>query len=543
MLNVNNVSRKAVSFGVSKIPEAGEILSTLLEALWPEDEDSVWSQIKDQMESFVNQKLDTLVFDQVTGKLNDLRLVLHDYREAVADSTTNLSYITENFNVASGQFNAMQDDFKTPGHEFLLLPLFAQMVNLHLALLRDGALYGASWGWDPKIVVDITNRIERFSAADVAWAVQWYHTGIAGLAGVPENVSEDAHIGNMPLWNLLGPTKTAHRTSKQWNIDNTYRRQMALQVMDFAYYWPYFSPRKGLAPKMTREIYSDVQGTADFHRQIEPDSTTHDRLSWVNIWAWDWPYGIQTSDRPEWNPLSPSEASPTAGSASGALGPPPHGCSEPVTVSNPVVEVHGRSGDLVNSVGLSFRDGTKVDCGGYAGGTPFSWSFDGHVLSQIYSTGAGHANILESMVFGFRLEDSYDEIRPSDATAIAARMHSADYLIAWGQADESQATGGGALAWGYDAVDNRPALTFNGRTIMHWNVLGDDSLSWTDQPAGDSRQPTPFAAELSFFCGDGSPLPGDQISGWLQMVESGERYPTSGRIPRDNTLASDPREG
>ena len=145
---INKAIRMAVIAGTKQIPEAGALISGLVGVLWPESGKDTWEQIKGQMEALINKKLADFKYQEVKDFLTGLKNVINDYTQALRDtSNSSASYITEKYNVAFGHFEAASPHFMSKDYEALLLPLLAQMANLHLALLRDGVNYGAGWGW------------------------------------------------------------------------------------------------------------------------------------------------------------------------------------------------------------------------------------------------------------------------------------------------------------------------------------------------------------------------------------------------------------
>jgi hypothetical protein len=66
--------------------------------------------------------------------------------------------------------------------------------------------------------------------------------------------------------------------------------------------------------------------------------------------------------------------------------------------------------EYVELVPFTFKDGRQTnECGGnYPGGDPFSWSFEGHILSFIWIFGVSEFyKSADCVVYGFRYEDSY----------------------------------------------------------------------------------------------------------------------------------------
>ncbi len=177
---------------------------------------------------------------------------------------------------------------------------------------------------------------------------------------------------------------------------------MTLLVLDLAYYWPYFDPTKGEPPKLTREIYSDPYGSAKASENpINVDASTKARLSGLTIWAGNWIDAIQQG-------FGGGELGSRKGNQKGGSQGSPKGWNGMITADNPVVEVIGHAGEVVGGIRLIFKDGTATNpCGGYSGS--FYTSFlQGHVLLSLYVSGENRFyGVAETVICGFRLEDSY----------------------------------------------------------------------------------------------------------------------------------------
>lgn len=391
-MNTENAVREVVILAVGEIPEAGGIIAGLVGILWPESQEDIWGQIKDKVEALINKKLADYEYQQVQEDLAGLHNVLKDYGHALQHSQSNLTFISEKYNVALGQFEASQPHFMSKGYEVLLLPLLAQMANLHLALLQDGVNYGSSWGWTPETVTDMKTMLTESIKSYGDWVTKWYRTGY-----------DEVRI----------PQSGKHLRTIQWAARNKYVRGMTLQVLDIAFYWPYFDPAKqnGSVPKLTREIYSDPRGTAD-DNPIDIDVAAKTSLTELSIWGWDRIDAVQQGfGGGALGPRMGNERrSDGRGGWSGGSNKPPHGWTGSISTDNPVVEVNGPSGDIVNSMRLKFKNGNQTNLcdGNYPGGSSFAWSFDGEILSRIYISGPSRFyGSAECVIFGFRFADSY----------------------------------------------------------------------------------------------------------------------------------------
>ena len=113
--------------------------------------------------------------------------MVQDYLTAADPANGNPGfYISDKFNVALGQFEFCQPHFQFPGYEVLLLTDFAQYANLYLGLLRDGILYGKTWGWADSAVQELQTTMTKFldpagptEDSFVSYVSHWYEYGKA----------------------------------------------------------------------------------------------------------------------------------------------------------------------------------------------------------------------------------------------------------------------------------------------------------------------------------------------------------------------------
>jgi hypothetical protein len=379
-----NFIREMVLAGLSKIPVAGEIIEALVGFFWHSQTD-IWGEIKAQVEALIAQKIADYEYGRVTDALTGLGKVLSDYSQAVTHNYT-ADEIRGYFISARTQFDAAQPSFMAQGYELLLLPLLAQLANMQLALLRDGVVHGKDWNFSDADIADLHTSLKTQIDTYGSWVDKWYAWGNT---------------------NVLHPAPRTYsiRETTTWAANNAYVRGMTLGVLDHKFYWSSFDPTNNPdgknVPKNTREIYSEPEGTSHTPHAVAPPNA---KITALNVWGWDRLDGVQAAYGGQW--------SPRQGDQGGGSNQPPHGWSGPVPDDDPLTSVSGRSGDIPNSMQLTFKSGkqTNVIGGGQgSGAVQYSHSFDGHQLSSIQIMGvAGDPyNSADCVIFGFRLTDSY----------------------------------------------------------------------------------------------------------------------------------------
>jgi hypothetical protein len=386
---IQDVVRSIIVAGLSQTPYVGWLASTLTNALWPPSGENIWQEIEANVEALIGQQLSQYTQQQVTEDLTGLQNVLADYNTAVKDSAGNPSFISENFVTARGQFDAIRPHFMAAGNEVLLLPLMAQMANLHLVLLRDGVQFGKSWGWNDQEVADTETQLKARISDYTSWVSTWYANGMSALSG------------------------------SSWQTQNAFARQMTLGATDFAYYWPSFDPRTNpggrVPPVPTREIYSDPIG---YEQDYAPNPTAAPATTLSNLSIYGFNMlgslpivvGARTAYSGVWGPLMGYFGNPYV------LAQPPFGWSGAISAANPIVETGGNAGPGGPNNGgwisawFKFKDGTVINCGHPNMSTTYDLSYPGHILSGVTVLApapGGWGVTVDGIVYGFRLEGAY----------------------------------------------------------------------------------------------------------------------------------------
>lgn len=393
----NNAAEQSIAGILGAVPDVGPLLAALVYIFWPSSQEDIWAEIEQQVEQLINQKIDQLVYQQVQDDLSGLQNALNDYLAAI--QTGDLNTIPIYWITADTAFDEALPHFQSAGYELLLLPLFAQFANLNLSLLRDGVLSGASWGWNVSdqqmIAKKLTNAVSNFTQ----YANQTFQTG---------------------LKNVINSTQPNGHNTEPFQTVNNFVRQMTLSVLDFVTMWPYFDASTYPNPVtiyLSREIYSDPVGTADDSGQIVLPTNPTQPIKQITVWGWDRIDAVQLL-YPEGG--GPDGVTQTArmGDQDGGSNKPPYGGVLDVS-SNPVTTAAGLSGDILNAFQFTFQDGsTTPQMGGnYPGGSPFSFSYTGEILSSIHINGVSNSyKSADCAIFGFK----YPPNTPPSLDAIRA---------------------------------------------------------------------------------------------------------------------------
>ena len=388
----NNAARTAVATGLGYVPVAGEILSALVDIFWPDTQEDVWDEVKEQVEALIDQKIGDLVSQQVRDDLAGLSkstiLYLHALKNGNIEDTKVQWIVTRN------SFAVALPHFQSPEYKVPLLGMFAQFANMYLAILRDGVAFGKGWGMNDaehkQLVTDLQSTIEDFRK----YAIDTYYVGRQraidlGVAKDPENYQRDCMY---------------------FASSNAYDREMALTVIDYMRTWDYFDVSKypdGTKVELTREIYSDPMGTcADSKGILLHEVTPANLPTNITVWAYDRIDAVQVTYPAGGGPDGITKTERMGGD--GGSNQPPHGGTFNIPPDNPITKVWVSWGDVVEAMEFEFSDGTKTHrMGKLSGDKHHYWTYELESLSSIRISGKSvFYGSAENIVLGFKFWQS-----------------------------------------------------------------------------------------------------------------------------------------
>jgi hypothetical protein len=383
-ISYSSITEDIVEGSLAEIPYVGHILSDLVPTLWPGEDNQVWEEMESQVQALIEQDINQLVYNTVLGNLTGFKSDMNDYLDAV----NNGGNISDNWTSALYVFDEQLPNFQIPGSEVLLLPLWAQAVNLYLSLLRDGVLFGVSWGWTSDYQQSIAAKLSAAIPPFVAYGKQYFQQGVDQIIAKTAKNDDDCQ-----------PFRSV----------NAFVRQMTFSVSDYGELWPFFDPThfpNPIAVHLGREIYSDPVGSCTDSGNIVLPLGPAKPPNQITVWAWDRIDAVQ-SKYPSGQGPGAETTTPRMGDTDGGSNQPPHGGVFDVQ-NNPVVVANGSAGTILNKFNFTFKDGTTSgklggsdNTGG--GGTGFSFSYDGHILSSIHINGiSNYYGSADCAVFGFK---------------------------------------------------------------------------------------------------------------------------------------------
>jgi hypothetical protein len=224
---------------IEQVPLLGKAVEIVHNIIFTPDH---WEEVKANAEAMVNSKISEAIYSVLQGNLQGLSTNLTEYFEATIHSKDNPQYIGQKFMVAQGGFNQSVPLFQqgSDDQRVLLLPLFAQVVNMHLILLREGAISGGEWGFTEQIQADLKQTLARRTIEYGQYVTATYQAG----------------------WRA--GEKQATNCVESFNATyGKYHREMTLNVLEYAELWQYLASPVPVTPPLNfdREIYSDAFGS------------------------------------------------------------------------------------------------------------------------------------------------------------------------------------------------------------------------------------------------------------------------------------------
>ena len=406
----SNTAMVTIASFLGMVPEVGSLLNGLVYILWPSDQQDVWDQIKDQVQQLIDQDLTELIKNLENQTLQGLKNDIGDYEDAIA--TQDSSNISTNWRSANQNFGLSIPQFQVADYEVALLPYFAQAVNLHLALLRDGVLHGKDWGWTDADVFSAKQQLVD--------AIDQYNQYVGDTFNQENQKRFDAFsnaerdylvfcANNPPMDYSLG----IHYNVTAWNAYNNFVQYMTLHVLDFWKMWPSFSGGP-VQVVLDREIYSAACGSSDY--AVIPgtpwSSMPTQPISQIEVFAGDRIDGILLTYPAGGGPNGQTQVVAGKITDSGDT----H--TTFATAVNPLVGVSVWFGDVVGALQCDSSDGTFTNVGRDIPSSKNTWYLPappGEIISSVYINGTDQsyqsANLI---IFGYQ----YQRKTTADLTAL-----------------------------------------------------------------------------------------------------------------------------
>ncbi|MED3069644.1 insecticidal delta-endotoxin Cry8Ea1 family protein [Bacillus thuringiensis] len=284
---------------IEKIEGIGPVftaLSAILPVLWPPNTptpERVWNDFMTNTGSLIDQTVTTEVRNQANAMMADVKENLYRYTSSFnawkGTPTNNPNYpnylaaVIREFGLVEAKLRSAAAYFSNRvGYELLLLPIYTQVANSHLLLIRDGLIFANEWSL-ARSGDELYKEFYRYTSIYISHGIKYYNEGLNTLKN-----------RNVP-----------------WGTFNDYRREMTIQILDIMSLFSSYDARKypadrtdtTILPKteLTREIYSALLDSPPNKpiAQLEESLTRDVHLfTWLkNVEFWTFNYNMYPDTR------------------------------------------------------------------------------------------------------------------------------------------------------------------------------------------------------------------------------------------------------
>ncbi|MDY7965642.1 insecticidal delta-endotoxin Cry8Ea1 family protein [Bacillus thuringiensis] len=251
------------------------VLGTILPLFWSDsnDDQSTWENFIQMTEEATRYEINANSRSNAIAELRGLQTNFNEFIDSFYDWYGNkndqsaLNKLLNQLDVLNFMYNRAMSHFAPINRledQILLLPIYAYTSFFHLTLLSYVTIYGTEWGLSPTVIARYeSNQLSKLKEY-TKHCTSVYYKGLSGLS----------------LRNV------------NWNMYNTYRRNMTISVLDIVALFPYCDKRKYPMPvkyELTREVYTDAlnfDGSLNEYYELgvaEEKLTRNPRLfSWLN---------------------------------------------------------------------------------------------------------------------------------------------------------------------------------------------------------------------------------------------------------------------
>lgn len=251
------------------IAAVGGIINVVLPVLWNESTVTEQEKIMCEVGNLIDEKIDQYAFNAATAALEGLQRVCSIYNDlvlALKDSQRKKTYhkAAEDIRImfwnVHSSFSEAIPSFRVPDFEAVLLPTYAAAATTHLIVLQDVIKFGKIYGFEEKIIEDLYRTFTKLIEEYTNHCVKTYDKGLEKAKRKKANLEGNPYVGTAEYYK--------YQEIANWNLFNTYRRNMTLLVLDPVTTWPTLDPK--IYPHTTkfmlsRKLYTDIIGVNNYN--------------------------------------------------------------------------------------------------------------------------------------------------------------------------------------------------------------------------------------------------------------------------------------
>ncbi|CAG9863821.1 unnamed protein product [Phyllotreta striolata] len=144
-IDINDMAKALVSFGVGFIPKVGPVFSALVDFFWPETETDIWSEIESKVEALVDKKTQEAIRGIIGGQLRYMKEKINslnreiEHPELGQDVNRHFMYIAKDLVGFEHHFSiAKEDNSDYVAINEFILPLYSNFVTMKVKYYQFG---------------------------------------------------------------------------------------------------------------------------------------------------------------------------------------------------------------------------------------------------------------------------------------------------------------------------------------------------------------------------------------------------------------------
>ncbi|CDF36527.1 unnamed protein product [Chondrus crispus] len=296
--SVSNRLRSVVLLGIGIVPHVGDVVSGVIDLLWPEEEMEVWDEIKERAEALMKNLITKERVHDIEKRLRGLKQTIDDYQNTSIGSPEKGSWMV---NVISS-LNAVQPFFLDDRNPEVMLPYLVALATLTLAVRREQIVsYKEIHGRDDRNadykLREIRGQYEEFHDAVVRarkGATEWR----LNLVEIQEDEDKDKFVVSDEFSGYVSDKYKDHPGMLYENIkecvQNDFRRRLDDITLP-AKTWKYMIPdakKRKIVRKETLSVsglfpvaeWSGEEGSVDGMRISKIVFVVDDYVRGVEVW-------------------------------------------------------------------------------------------------------------------------------------------------------------------------------------------------------------------------------------------------------------------
>lgn len=244
-INWDELMKEGLAMSLKEIPEVGEILSGLLKAFWPEDneKDDIFQKLIPAVTDLINEAI-------LKEKMNEVKNLIQTYRNnmsmyySVSNESEKGNYLSNLVTLGLEIFNEMTYNPDSPEDSMHCIPLSATFLPLHLGVLRERMLHGEKLygkydsAWETQLKGQATAYITYLKKyypqlkTYIANQVQWHPVTDGGVTYGKVKIVKNGATVKSNNWQYFGGDDNDYFAPAVEDLKECYQQNWAKKMTD-----------------------------------------------------------------------------------------------------------------------------------------------------------------------------------------------------------------------------------------------------------------------------------------------------------------------